>query len=148
MSSLYRLVYYSRNHVSGTRETFTAQVEDILQRSRVNNVRDGVTGALLFNAGCFAQVLEGPLDAIEATFERIQQDERHGEVSLLALEPQEERSFPNWAMGFIGMSAEHANRFAAIGTSSGFDLSLLSGSELHTLLRDLALEEEGAVSVP
>jgi hypothetical protein len=144
MSSLYRLVYYSRNHVSDTPETFTAEVADILGKSRVNNARDGITGALLFNAGCFAQVLEGPLDAIETTFERIQQDERHGDVSLLSLEPQDERSFPNWAMGFIGLSAEHADRFAAVGTSSGFDPSRLSGSELHMLLRDLALEEERA----
>jgi hypothetical protein len=143
MSSLYRLVYYSRNHVSGTSETFTSEVADILQKSRVNNARDGITGALLFNAGCFAQVLEGSLDAIEATFERIQQDERHGEVSLLSIEPQDERSFPTWAMGFIGMSAEDADRFAAVGTSSGFDPSRLSGSELHMLLRDLAMEEEG-----
>ena len=144
MSPLYRLVYYSRNHVSDTHETFTSQVADILERSRINNAREGITGALLFNAGCFAQVLEGPLDAVEATFERIQQDERHGEVSLLSLEPQDKRSFPNWAMGFIGTSAEHADRFAAVGMSSGFDPSRLSGSQLHLLLRDLALEEEGA----
>jgi hypothetical protein len=144
MSSLHRLVYYSRNHVSDTPETFSSEVADILEKSRVNNARDGITGALLFNAGCFAQVLEGPLGAIEATFERIQQDERHGEVSLLSLESQDERSFPNWAMGFIGMSAEHAERFAEIGTASQFDPSRLSGSELHMLLRDLALEEEGA----
>jgi hypothetical protein len=144
MSSLYRLVYYSRNHVSETPETFTAEVADILEKSRVNNARDGITGALLFNAGCFAQVLEGPLEAIEATFERIQQDERHGEVSLLSLDPQEERSFPNWAMGFIGLSAEHAEQFAAVERSSGFDPSRLNGEKLHMLLRDLALEEEGA----
>lgn len=146
MSSLYRLVYYSRNHISAATETFAAEVANILEKSRVNNARDGITGALLFNAGCFAQVLEGPLVAVEATFERIQQDERHGDVSLLALEPQEERSFPNWAMGFIGMSAEHAERFAAVATSSGFDPSRLNGSELHMLLRDLAMEEEGAAS--
>jgi hypothetical protein len=142
--SLYRLVYYSRNHVSDTPETFSREVADILEKSRVNNVRDGITGALLFNAGCFAQVLEGPLEAVEAAFERIQQDERHGEVSLLSLDPQDERAFPNWAMGFIGTSATNADRFAEVGTSSGFDPSRLNGDELHTLLRDLALEEESA----
>jgi hypothetical protein len=142
--SLYRLVYYSRNHVSDTPETFSREVADILEKSRINNVRDEITGALLFNAGCFAQVLEGPLEAIETAFERIQQDERHGEVSLLSLDPQDERSFPNWAMGFIGLSAADADRFAEVGASSGFDPSRLNGNELHTLLRDLALEEESA----
>jgi hypothetical protein len=142
--SLHRLVYYSRNHVSADETEFAANVDDILATSRRNNVRDDITGALLFNAGCFAQVLEGPLDKIEAAFERIQQDERHGEVSLLALDPITDRTFPNWAMGFVGASALDAERFVAIGSSSGFDLSRLNGDQIHTLLRDLAIEEEAA----
>lgn len=139
---IYRLVYYSRNEVATDADAFLAEVDDILATSRVNNARDEITGALMFNAGCFAQVLEGPLDKVEAAFERIQQDERHGEVSLLGLEPVEARSFPNWAMGFVGLSDENAARFAAVGTSSGFDPARLSGDELHMILRELTIEEE------
>jgi hypothetical protein len=141
-ASIYRLVYYSRNHVGLEQAAFAAEVDDILAKSRINNARDGITGALMFNAGCFAQVLEGPLDVVEAAFERIQQDERHGEVSLLTLEPIERRSFPNWAMGFVGMSDEAASRFAGVAVASGFDPAGFDGNELHTILRDLALEEE------
>ena len=141
---LYRLVYYSRNHISGDTVTFSANVDDILAKSRSNNGRDGITGALLFNAGCFAQVLEGPLDTIEAAFERIQQDDRHGDVSLLALDPIAGRSFPNWAMGFVGMSDVDSERFAGIGSSSGFDIARLNGDQIHTLLRDLTIDEEKA----
>jgi hypothetical protein len=139
---IYRLVYYSRNHVAVDDATFVAAIDDILGKSRMNNSRDGITGALMFNAGCFAQVLEGSLDAVEAAFERIQQDERHGEVSLLTLEQIEARSFPNWAMGFVGASGIDADRFAQVGTVSGFDPARFSGDQLHTLLRDLAIEEE------
>jgi hypothetical protein len=142
----YRLVYYSRNQVSDEDRAFETSVQDILAKSRVNNARDGITGALLFNAGCFAQVLEGPLSSVEAAFERIQQDERHGEVSLLTLEPIPERSFPNWAMGFVGLSGAHAAKFAAIGESSGFDVTRLSGDQIHSTLKALALEEEKAVA--
>ena len=142
--SLHRLVYYSRNHISGDDAVFAANVDDILAKSRTNNARDQITGALLFNAGCFAQVLEGPLESVEAAFERIQQDDRHGDVSLLALDPIINRSFPNWAMGFVGTSDTNAERFAGIGTSSGFDPSRLSGDQIHTLLRDLTIEEEAA----
>lgn len=145
-AALCRLVYYSRNHVAGDSNTFAAEVNDILAKSRINNARDGITGALMFNAGCFSQVLEGPQSAVEAAFERIQQDERHGEVSLLSLDRIEVRSFPNWAMGFVGLSDKNATRFASVGTSSGFDPSRLSGDDLHRILRDLTLEEEGAVS--
>lgn len=145
-ATIYRLVYYSRNHATADVDTFAAEVDDILAKSRSNNARDGITGALMFNAGCFAQVLEGPLDHLEAAFERIQQDERHGEVSLLALEPITARSFPGWAMGFVGASIEDAARFAGVGTASNFDPSRFSGDELHALLRDLAIEEERAAA--
>jgi len=144
--SIYRLVYYSRNHVATDAATFSAEVDDILARSRTNNARDAITGALMFNAGCFAQVLEGPLDKVEAAFERIQQDERHGEVSLLSIEPVTARSFPNWAMGFVGLSDENAMRFAGVGAASGFDPARLGGDELHVILRDLTIEEESVAA--
>lgn len=142
--SIYRLVYYSQNLVANDALAFANEVDDILLKSRRNNDRDDITGALIFNSGCFAQVLEGPLGSIEAAFERIQQDERHGEVSLLSLEPVEARSFPHWAMGFVGLSDENAVRFAGVGAASDFDPSILDGNELHRILRDLAFEEEGS----
>ena len=140
--ALHQLVYYSRNHIAGDPGAFDRQIDAILSASRRNNEEAGITGALLFNAGCFAQVLEGPLMAVEETFERIQQDERHGDVSLLALEPIERRSFGNWAMGFVGRSQNHAERFAEIAASSGFDPSRLGAQRIHSILRDLTLDEE------
>lgn len=141
-STLYQLVYYSRNNVSGEGNGFDRQVDAILEASRRNNEAAGITGALLFNTGCFAQILEGPLEAVEDTFERIQQDERHGDVSLLALEPIEHRSFGRWAMGFVGRSEENAERFASVGMASGFDPARLGAQRLHQILRDLTLDEE------
>lgn len=143
---IHRLVYYSQNLVGDDQQEFAASIEDILAKSRANNLRDDITGALLFNAGCFAQVLEGPLPVVEAAFERIQQDERHGEVSLLALEPIVARSFPNWAMGFVGASIENGIRFEAVGATSGFDLGRMDGDQINSLLATLAKEEEGTVA--
>lgn len=145
-SSLYQLVYYSRNQIVGLPGAFDAEVGSILAVSRRNNAQAGITGALLFNAGCFAQVLEGPLDAIEATFERIQQDIRHGDVSLLAMEPIAQRNFANWAMGFVGRSEDNARRFAEVGLASGFDASRLDGARIHSILKDLTLTEETALA--
>jgi hypothetical protein len=143
--TLYQLVYYSRNGTSADDASFAAEVDSILEASRRNNDAVGITGALLLNAGVFAQVLEGPLHAVEATFERIQQDERHGDVSLFALEPITSRSYTNWAMGFVGQSADNEKRFARVGINSGFDPAQLGGQKLHSILRDLTVSEE---SVP
>jgi hypothetical protein len=143
-ASLHRLVYYSRNRIAEPSEQALATLRAILDASRTHNARCGVTGALMFNSGCFAQVLEGPLGHVEETFERIQQDERHGDVSLLALDPVADRSFPNWSMGFVGASLEDAERFETLGRQSDFDPARLTGERLHEILCELALEREGA----
>jgi len=62
------------------------------------------------------------------------------------MEPIEARSFPNWAMGFVGMSDDNAARFADVATASNFDPSRFSGDKLHSILRDLAVEEERAAA--
>ena len=141
---LRRLVYYSRNRVAGAPAAMDETIRSILAASRANNARIDVTGALMFNAGCFAQVLEGPEDAVETTFERIQQDERHGEVSLLAFEAVETRLFTDWSMAYVGASQADAARYGDVAGESGFDLSRMTGDRLCAMLHGLALEEEAA----
>jgi hypothetical protein len=142
---IHRLVYYSRNRLTdGALNAW--MVRDILRVSQANNARVGVTGALMFNAGCFAQVLEGPRAAVEETFERIQQDERHGDVSLLDFSEAAERAFPGWSMGFVGASGENQTRFAAIAGESGFDPRRFTGERLFEALHRLAIEEEDAAA--
>ncbi len=140
--ALYRLVYYSRNRVTGGPEALANAITSILAASQVNNARMNVTGALMFNTGCFAQVLEGPRDAVENIFERIQQDERHGDVSLLAFDPAPARAFERWSMGFVGASVVDAARYGALAQDSGFDPTRMTGEALFETLHRLALEEE------
>ncbi len=102
MTQLYRVLYCSRNTLTGTADTYPDEIQRILAVSRENNHRDGVTGGLLFSDGCFAQVLEGPLDAVEKAFERIQCDERHREVTVLQSGAIAARDFPDWSMAFTG----------------------------------------------
>lgn len=99
---LHRLVYYSRNRMSGTPPEIAAGVDQILATSQRNNALVEVTGALIFNSGVFAQILEGPRRAVEQTFERIQRDPRHGEVLVLAFEPVTTRAFPILVDGLRG----------------------------------------------
>ena len=140
--ALQRLVYYSRSRVTEGPEALARAIISILAASRVNNARVDVTGALMFNAGCFAQVLEGPQAAVESIFERIQQDERHGDVSLLAFEPATARAFEHWSMGFVGASVDDAARYGALVKDSGFDPARMTGEALFEALHRLALEEE------
>ena len=143
---LHRLVYYSRNRIAGPTKFVEAEIRNILASSRTNNCPVGVTGALMFNAGCFAQVLEGRRAVLETTFERIQQDARHGDVSLLTFEPIAVRTFGNWSMGFVGTRPDHAATYADISTTSGFDPAKASGDQILDALKKLALEDENVAA--
>lgn len=140
--SLHRLVYYSRNRLLGSAEMVDRDVRGILEVSRTNNARVGVTGALIFNSGLFAQVLEGVQTDVEATFERIQRDERHDDVALMSFGHVAERGFSNWSMAFVGASERDAARFGGIAGESGFDPSRLTGDRVYEMLYSLTLDEE------
>ena len=74
---------------------------DILRASRRNNPAVGVTGALLYADGNFMQVLEGPAEAVDGVYRRVQRDPRHRGVLTLIDTTAGERSFPDWSMGFV-----------------------------------------------
>ena len=100
--ALYSLAYFSRNLIAGSPAEVEAEVSGILAVAREKNRAAGISGALLFSGGCFAQVLEGPRGAVEDIFETIQCDPRHSDVTILHLHPIEARSFPDWSMAYAG----------------------------------------------
>lgn len=102
---LYRVLYCSRMLLSREPKALDAEVSQILAASRRNNASSAITGGLLFSEGCFAQVLEGPADAVAQTFERIQCDSRHREVTVLEAGVVPSRYFPDWSMGFSGTAS-------------------------------------------
>jgi hypothetical protein len=144
---IHRLVYYSRNRTAASPDTMSTAIQTILAASRRNNTSVDVTGALMFNAGCFAQVLEGPRSAVEHTFERIQQDARHGDVSVLSFGPVAGRAFDGWSMGFVGESATHAAQYGSVAAESGYDPSRMTSDAIFETLQRLMREEETAVDV-
>ncbi|MGI4732016.1 MAG: EAL domain-containing protein [Janthinobacterium lividum] len=140
---LYRLVYYSRNAIFGVDEEVTASVDAILAASQRNNAAVGVTGALMFTDGFFAQVLEGSMEAVETVFERIQLDDRHAEVQLLSFAPTDARVFPTWSMAFVGSDERGRQKFGHYAASSGFDFAAADGDTMVAHLRALLIDEEG-----
>ena len=75
-----------------------AMLAGILSRARYNNVRDGVTGALICRHDIYLQLIEGPAAAIDALYARISVDDRHCDVRLLLSEEVDQRMFPEWSM--------------------------------------------------
>lgn len=134
--ALFRIVYVSRSRIAAA--VGEEEVAGILDASRRNNAAVGVTGALLFCRDCFAQVLEGPLDAVSVVFERIQGDPRHAEVVVLEAAPVAARGFADWSMAYAGRRTDADANFAALTGSEdgGRVVALLRGHVLRT--EDLA----------
>jgi len=97
------LAYFSRNTIVGTAEELNQEIASILNTARRNNPARGVTGALLYSDGCFAQVLEGRREDVEHIFENIQCDLRHSGVTVMHFHDVKARSFGEWSMAFAGI---------------------------------------------
>jgi len=90
------IVYVSR----ASRPYSEEELWYLLDVSRRNNEKTGVTGMLLYRGGHFFQTLEGPPEAVRDTFDKICRDPRHRDVVKLVERPTQERSFADWSMGF------------------------------------------------
>lgn len=88
-------------YMSASNHAFTpAELSTLLERSRTNNARVGLTGMLLYKSSNFMQVIEGESDAVETLYARIAADSRHRNVLRISSGAIRARSFATWSMGF------------------------------------------------
>lgn len=97
---LRRVIYRS----IATRPMQGRDLLQILHDARAFNEMDNISGMLLHDRGVFFQVLEGPADAVTALLARLEQDERHASIAILADQRSSTRLFPDWKMGFGDLS--------------------------------------------
>lgn len=83
----------------------TSVIAAIIGPARSRNARLGVTGVLVATEHHFAQLLEGPEDAIETLMASIAHDERHRDVKVLRSEAMGQRRFARWSLAYEGHSA-------------------------------------------
>lgn len=81
------------------------ELTEILTVSRENNAKNNLTGVLLYSEGTFIQLLEGEAEPLKLTYEAILKDERHKNIIKLTEGTIDERSFPDWTMGFRTLNA-------------------------------------------
>jgi hypothetical protein len=117
---MYLMVY-----VSSAVNLFSDQeLEELLKTSRTKNEAVEVTGMLLYKDGNFMQLLEGPKDAVEKVFEKIEKDQRHRGIIRLLHETSADRNFGDWSMGFQKLDHDSAQDLP--GYSDFLDVPLTS----------------------
>jgi hypothetical protein len=83
----------------------------LLERSRANNERSGITGLLLYQHGSFMQFMEGEETKVMAIYNhRIMTSHLHRDVTLMLKMEIENRIFGNWSMGFMTADSKLAAR--------------------------------------
>lgn len=113
-------------------------VDEIVRLSRSRNAALAVTGALIFSGDSFAQVIEGPTDAIVEMRAAISRDTRHCEILTVADNRQRERDFADWSLAYSGTALFVARELDRIRVAHNKD-SPRSRSDLKRLLTEFAL---------
>ena len=93
---LHRLIYCSRYDIAES--DLDEVVGDIIRTSIRNNRASDITGMLLVHGGFFVQALEGPVETVLTTYDRICSDPRHRDTKVLCAGPADRRAFGDWNM--------------------------------------------------
>lgn len=104
------LTYTSRASLDLTDENLRA----IHQSARHLNALDGISGLLLFDGSRFLQIVEGTEEAVDNLVERLRMDPRHSAFELRDERYVDRRSFPDWSMELVRVSAGYGSAKAEV----------------------------------
>ncbi|EKK4016168.1 diguanylate phosphodiesterase [Cronobacter sakazakii] len=113
-----------------------ASLQAIVRQAQTRNAQMQVSGILVFDGHQFLQVLEGPLHAVEALFERISQDERHDFVVELMRDYAPRRHFENVGMALFDLRNVKAHAvLKAVVKSSVVPFNLAREARVYKFIR-------------
>lgn len=127
MSEIFHLVYLSK----AAEDISYSDIMNILEVSRRNNIREGITGVLIFRDGYFLQLLEGNQAAVHKILNAIRQDDRNYSLRVLIESLSERRIFKDWSMAFCDADITTGSTQHLIEL---FDLVLASGTDKNHLI--------------
>lgn len=135
-SGFLRILYLSK-------ATYAIDHEELIgmtQRFSARNISLDVTGTMLRIGNYYAQVIEGPAEAVDSLFAKIKDDQRHDGVTILARYFDGARVFGDWGMTYVDMDSRYyVNLGAAAELRSQIAESLtLSSSRSKAMLATLA----------
>jgi len=86
---------------SAAKATFKqVDVKEMLEKARISNSGNNITGCLLYYEGEFIQYLEGNQIQVLRLFDKIKADKRHEDITIVAYGITESREFKDWEMAY------------------------------------------------
>ena len=132
MSGLQSLLFVSTSLIASADEAH--EIEAILAIGEQRNAKLGVTGALVFTHRHFAEIIEGPADALAELMTSIRRDPRHADLSEVDCLGIDRPTFARWAMAYHGPATYVGKRVEALLTGGGS----ADAYELRSLIRELS----------
>ncbi len=105
-----------------TQDPAVHDVYDIVACARARNPALDLTGALVATPHYFAQILEGPGDAIELMMTSVARDRRHSDLLRTPIEQRAQRDFHRWSLAYHGESSYVSELIAAALEEPAFEL--------------------------
>lgn len=136
--TIHTLIYVS----TAAREYEPRELARIISDAVPSNGMLNITGMLVYSKGTFMQVMEGPKNNIDLTFNRIQRDPRHYGIMVIYRGDVDARSFPGWAMGFRSLGEKGLESVAGFVSlnRNGFDFERMKANPglALSMLQDFA----------
>lgn len=101
MQPIYQLVYASKANINLGTTGINPEVSRILLKSKSNNAKRMIGGVLYYADGYFFQVLEGDPSSVKGLYQKIIQDNRHSDSTILIEGEIDRPQFSNWSMHFV-----------------------------------------------
>ncbi|MFT6389447.1 MAG: hypothetical protein ACJAUP_002840 [Cellvibrionaceae bacterium] len=92
---------------SASKEMTEDELLRLLEHARARNLKQNVTGMLLYAGGNFFQALEGEKSDVEEIYKAIESDERSKGHIVVEKEVINERTFSDWSMGFKHLTSQN-----------------------------------------
>lgn len=119
-------------------------LDAILQQSRRNNPKRGITGMLCLANNVFVQVIEGGRAEISTLLAQIMRDERNSGIEILLFEEISERRFGNWTMGQVNLASVNSALLLKHSLRAELDPFSMPGGATMALLLEIA--DSGAIA--
>lgn len=136
------LIYVSRSRLSPPDDI--GEMSDLVATSQGRNAALGVTGALIYTQRHFAQLLEGPADAVDELMASITRDARHEHVRVVDRTVEKGRRFPGWSLAYWGSATFVDHLITALLPGPDFAIDQAAAlARLYQAMVEFALQSEG-----
>lgn len=129
-----RLTYISRYNTNNA----NIEVTRILAQAQRNNMRNGITGALVLNENYFLQSIEGARPVINELLRKLVVDDRHLSLQVIECREVEQRRWNKWSMKYLTLSNQDKESVLKFSSGMDFNPYLMSTNQIIMFIDTLS----------